>query len=611
MKDIKQLTPVYKNDTYRDFRDLLNKSAEKFADSDAFIIKHKKGRKEVSYEHVSFNRFRDDVNGLGQGLLDEFGVGKRYAIIGKNRYEWLLSYFAVLGGLGICIPLDKGLPYEELESSLVRSYADVLIYDPAHQEQVDKLREEGRTQVKSFICMEENDKTEVNVDRSSKTELYLQDYMAEGREALIAEGEDTADREQACALRYTELCVDPEKIDILLFTSGTTSMAKAVMLSQRNIMSNLEAIEKVIDIEPTDVSMAFLPYHHTFGATGQFAMIAGGAASTYCDGLKYLQKNLVEYKVSVFFCVPLLIESIYKKVMATVKKEGKEKKAALGMKLTGVLKKLGIDIRRKVFAEVLDKLGGNIRLVISGASAIDPEALAGFKAFGIEAIQGYGMTESSPVICAENIYENKIGSIGRPLPGIDVEIFEPNDEGVGELIARGPNVMAGYFENEEETAKTLAGGWLHTGDLAYVDKDGYIFICGRKKNVIVLKNGKNVYPEELEVLISNLPYVEECMVFGQPRNHDGDHKDLAICAKIVYNAAWMKENLSREANVSDSAGETDLDTAKIEAYVKADIDKINETLPTYKQMLRVVVTDQEMIKTTTGKVKRYEEAKKM
>jgi len=588
MKEIKQLTPVYKNDTYRDFRDLLNKAAVKYADSDAFIIKHKKGRKEASYEHVSFNRFRDDVIALGQGLLDEFGVGKRYAIIGKNRYEWLLSYFAVLGGLGICIPLDKGLPYEEMESSLARSYADVLIYDPAHQEQVDKLKAEGRTKVSSFICMDEIRVTEGNMGKSA-----------------------TEGGEQACALRYTDLCVDPEKIDILLFTSGTTSMAKAVMLSQRNIMSNLEGIEKVIDIEPTDVSMAFLPYHHTFGATGQFAMIAGGAASTYCDGLKYLQKNLVEYKVSVFFCVPLLIESVYKKVMATVKKEGKEKKVAFGMKLTKLLMKFGIDVRRKIFGEILEKLGGNIRLVISGASAIDPEALTGFKAFGIEAIQGYGMTESSPVICAENIYENKIGSIGRPLPGIDVEIFEPNEEGVGELIARGPNVMAGYFENEEETAKTLAGGWLHTGDLAYVDKDGFIFICGRKKNVIVLKNGKNVYPEELEVLISNLPYVEECMVFGQPRNHDGDHKDLAICAKIVYNAAWMKENLGQEAGVSGSDGETDLDVAKIEAYVKADIDKINETLPTYKQMLRVIVTDQEMIKTTTGKVKRYEEAKKM
>lgn len=578
MKHIKQLTPVYQNDTYRDFRELLNKAAEKFPERDAFVVKHKVGRKEVEYEHISFLRFRDDVNALGQGLLDEFGRGKRYAVIGKNRYEWMVSYFAVLGGLGICVPLDKGLPYEELESSLARSYADVLIYDPAHQDQVDKLKAEGKTKVSAYICMDE-----------------LADHMARGREAKNAGGGETAACEDACALRYADLCIDPEGIDILLFTSGTTSMAKAVMLSQRNIMSNLEAIEKVIDIEPGDINMAFLPYHHTFGATGQFAMIAGGATTAYCDGLKYLQKNLVEYKVSVFFCVPLLIESIYKRVMTTVKKEGKEKKVLLGMKLTRVLKKLGIDIRRKVFAEVLEKLGGNIRLVISGAAAIDPEALAGFKAFGIEAIQGYGMTEASLVICAENLFEYKLGSIGRSLPGVDVAIFEPNEEGVGELIARGPNVMAGYSENEEETAKTLVDGWLHTGDLAYVDKDGFVFICGRKKNVIVLKNGKNVYPEELEVLINNLPYVDECMVFGQPRNHDGDHKDLAICAKVVYNAAWMKEN--------------DVAKEQIEAFIKADIEKINETLPTYKQMLRVVVTDREMIKTTTGKVKRYEEVK--
>jgi len=359
------------------------------------------------------------------------------------------------------------------------------------------------------------------------------------------------------------------------------------------------AIQKCINVHKGDVSMAFLPYHHTFGATGQFVMLAGGVTTAFCDGLKYLQKNLVEYKVSVFFCVPLLIESVYKKVMATVKKEGKEKTVAFGMKLTKFLMKFGIDIRRKIFKEVLDKLGGEIRLVVSGASAIDPVALEGFKAFGIEAIQGYGMTESSPVISAENIYENKVGSIGRPLPGIEVQIFEPNEEGVGELIARGPNVMYGYYENEEETSKVLVDGWLHTGDLAYVDKDGFIFICGRKKNVIVLKNGKNIYPEELEVLISNLPYVEECMVFGQPRNHDGDAKDLAICAKIVYKPDYMKENHSTE------------DTAEIEKIIKGDIDKINETLPVYKQMLRVVVTDEEMIKTTTGKVKRFEETKKM
>ena len=585
MKDIKELKQRYKNDTYRDFRELLNKAEEKFHDRDAFVIKHKVGRKEVSYEHITFSRFRDDVNAFGQGLLNEFGVGKRFAIIGKNRYEWMTAHFAVLGGLGVSVPLDKGLPYEELESSLARSYADVLIFDPAHKEQVEKLKETGVTSVKNFISMEELE---------GYTSVY--DYMEKGREALTAGG-----------ARYTELCIDPEAIDILLFTSGTTSMAKAVMLCQRNIMSNLEAIEKVIDIIPGDVSMAFLPYHHTFGSVGQFAMIAGGATSAYCDGLKYIQKNLVEYKVSVFFCVPLLIESIYKKVMATVEKEGKAKTVAFGMKLTGALKKIGIDIRRKVFKEVLDKLGGDIRLVISGASAIDPEALEGFKAFGIDAVQGYGMTESSPVICCENLFEYKSGSIGRSLPGVEAKIFEPNEEGVGELIARGPNVMAGYYENEEETSKVLVDGWLHTGDLAYVDKDGYVFICGRKKNVIVLKNGKNVYPEELEVLINNLPYVEECMVFGQPRNHDGDHKDLAICAKIVYNVAWMKENHGLDAWAEGA----ELDQAKIEEIVKADIDKINETLPAYKQMLRVVVTDQEMVKTTTGKVKRYEEAKNL
>lgn len=577
MKNIKQLKPAFKTDSYTDFRDMLNKSADKYGNDDAFIVKHKKSRKEFTYEHITFAMFRDQVNQFGTALLQAGCEGKRIAIIGKNRYEWLVTYFSVLGGLGICVPLDKGLPYEELESSLARSESEVLVFDLDHKKQVEQLKEAGTTKVSLFISMDDLEGYE-----------SVADYIAKGS-AAMAEGYD----------EYLKLPVDNNAINLLLFTSGTTSMAKAVMLSQRNIMSNLEAILQVIDIYPDDISMAFLPYHHTFGAIGQFAMIAGGATTTYCDGLKYLQNNLVEYKVSVFFCVPLLIESIYKKVMATVKKEGKEKTVAFGMKLTSLLLKLGIDIRRKVFKEVLDKLGGNIRLVVSGASAIDPIALEGFKAFGITALQGYGMTESSPVICVENRFEQKTGSIGRPLPGVDVRIDQPDAEGVGELIARGPNVMYGYYENEEETSKVLVDGWLHTGDLAYADKDGYVFICGRKKNVIVLKNGKNVYPEELEVLINNLPYVEECMVFGQPRYNDGDERDLAVCAKIVYKKDYMKDNYDAE------------DPEKIEAVVKADIDKINETLPTYKQMLRIITTDQEMTKTTTGKVKRFEEAKNL
>lgn len=575
MENIKQLTPAFDGYVYTDFRDMLNRSAERYGEHDAFIVKKGRSRKNAEYEHISFRRFRDDVKSFGEGLLAKHGAGRKIAIIGKNRYEWLLSYFTILGGLGVCVPLDKGIPYEELESSLIRSGSDILIFDSDHEELIKRLIENDTTKVHTFISMD-------------PVEGFpsVGDYIREG-EAFAASGKGA----------YEKLEVNPEKVDLLLFTSGTTSMAKAVMLSQRNIMANLEAIEKIIYVTPEDVSMAFLPYHHTFGAIGQFVMISRGATTTYCDGLKYLQKNLVEYKVSVFFCVPLLIESIYKKVMATVKKEGKEKKLAMGMKLANIAEKFGIKVRRKLFKEVLDKLGGNIRLVVSGASAIDPVAMEGFKSFGITALQGYGMTESSPVICVENRYEQKNGSIGRPLPGLEVRILDPDEKGVGELIARGPSIMSGYYENEEETAKALEDGWLHTGDLAYTDEDGFVFICGRKKNVIVLKNGKNVYPEELEILINNLPYVEECMVYGEPRHDDGDDKDLAVCAKIVYSTEYMKEH----------EGITEHDD--IDEFIRKDIDAINETLPVYKKMLRIITTDKEMIKTTTGKVKRYEELK--
>ncbi|MEY8365831.1 AMP-binding protein [Anaerovoracaceae bacterium 41-7] len=575
MKKIQELKQVFHPVFHENFRALLDYSAQAYQGDDAFIVKHKKGKKEVSYEHITFEEFRHRVDYLGTAFLQRGFQGKRIAIIGKNCCEWMLAYFSTLCGLGISVPLDKGLPYEEVESSLIRSKADVLVFDPAHLDIVTALQENQNTQVESFISM-------------SPLEGY------EDIPALIKEGHDAL---TAGFVEYRKLPIDGKATSIILFTSGTTSMAKAVQLSQYNITANVYAMLKVEDIRHGDINMAFLPYHHTFGSTGQVVMLAAGVTTTFCDGLKYLQKNIVEYKVSLFVCVPLLIESIYKKIMATVKKQGLEKKVTFGLKLSKLLLKVGIDIRRKLFKEILDQLGGNLRYVISGASAIDPEALEGFNNFGITAVQGYGMTEASPVLAAENTWQHKTGSIGMAMPGVELAIDEPNSEGIGELIARGPNVMCGYYENEEETAAILADGWLHTGDLAYLDKDGYVFICGRKKNVIVLKNGKNVYPEELEILISNLPYVEENMVFGQPRKADGDEKDLALCAKIVYKPDYMKETY----------GTTDPD--EIEQIIKKDIDIINEELPTYKQMLRIIVTDQPMIKTTTGKVKRHEEAK--
>jgi len=576
MKELKHLKPAFNLDLpkYRDLRDMLNGSAARYPKNNAFIIKHKKSKTDISYEYITFEMFRDQVNQLGAGMLQAGFAEKNIAVIGKNSYPWLQSYFAVLCGLGTCVPLDRGLPYDELESSLIRSYADVLIYDPDMTDMIEEIKKNGKTQVKTFIAMREHG-----------DELSVPALMEEGRKVLES-GDDT----------YLNLPIDPHAVTILLFTSGTTSMAKAVMLSQDNLTSNVYALLRCEDVRSTDVNMAFLPYHHTFGSTGQLAMIGGGAATAYCDGLKYLQKNIVEYKVSLFFCVPLLVESIYKKVMATVKKQGMEKKVAFGRKLSKFLLKFGIDIRRKLFKEILDQLGGNLRFVISGAAAIDPEAIEGFNDFGIKAVQGYGMTEAAPVITAENHREQEYGSIGRPIEGVEVEIFEPNEEGIGELIARGPNVMHGYFENEEATAETLADGWLHTGDLAYISEGGYIYICGRKKNVIVLKNGKNVYPEEIEVLIAGLPYVEEVMVFGQQKGDD--ERDIALSTKIVYKADVLKED-----------GLTDAD--EINAHIKKDIDAINDTLPVYKQILRVITTDQPMIKTTTGKVKRYEETKNL
>lgn len=564
---IPNLKKQFDAEEYTDVKQLLKRSCEKYGEDNAYVIKHKNGR-DVSYEYITYKRYYQMITAFCNGLAESGYKGKRLAIIGNNCLEWTIGYFAQLCGNGVVIPLDKGLPYEELTSSLNRSYADVLLFDKAHLALIREIQESGECDGLEYICM--ND---------------VEGYQT--LEALIEKGEK-AERDY-----FAEYVIDPDATNIILFTSGTTSLAKAVQLTHRNVASNIYALNITEDIRRGDRSMAFLPYHHTFGIMAQIIMLSAGVMTAYCDGLKYIQKNIVEYKLTVFVCVPLLIESIYKKIMATVRKEGLEKKVKFGVALSRFLLKFGIDVRRKLFKDIHEQLGGNLRFVISGASAIDPEALKGLSDFGIFAFQGYGMTETSPVLAAENHVESRAGSIGKAIPGVELCVDEPNEEGIGELIARGPNVMKGYFENQEATDEILIDGWLHTGDLARVDEDGFVYICGRKKNVIVLKNGKNVYPEELETLIANLPYVEENMVYGEPKKHDGDETDLALVAKIVYRPEAMQELYGLT------------DPGEIEQKIKTDIDVINTQVPVYKQLLRVHVTDEPMIKTTTGKVKRY------
>ena len=557
---------------FSSIRDCLKNAIKKYPQNKAFIIKHKEG-KNVTYTEITYEKYGKDMQSLGTALIDLGLENKRIAIIGKNSYEWILTYTSVVSGVGVVVPLDKGLQANEIVMSVQRSKVEAIVFDKEFIEVVNKMKQENSTNLKYFICMDSNENKEI---------LYLYDLIKSGEEKV--KNNDT---------RYEKHKIDPDEMTSLVFTSGTTSASKGVMLSNRNIANNLYELNRSEKIYDTDINMAFLPFHHTFGSTGIMLFLSNGTTNVFCDGLRHIQENMKEYKVSVFVCVPLLLESMYKKIMAQVKKQGKTNLIKFARKLSKLLLKLGIDIRRKLFKQILDELGGNIRFVVSGAAAIDKEVIESFNDFGILTVQGYGLTETSPVASAENDYHQRAGSIGVPLPGVEIKIHEPNEAGIGEVAIKGKNVMLGYYEMEEETNKVLKDGWFYSGDLGYMDKDGYIFITGRKKNVIVLKNGKNIYPEEIEALLVKLPYVAEVMVFGKEKG-----EDLLLSAKIVYNEEYVKQNYQ---NMSEE---------EFEKVVWNDIKEINKTLPQYKYIKNLILTNEPMVKTTTAKIKRFEEIKK-
>ena len=564
---------LYKAERFDNIRDIISNSVKLYPNNVAFKIKHKNG-KDVSYTNITYTDFQKDINEFGTGLAKLGFKDKRVAVIGKNCYEWGLTYFAVLNGLGVLVPLDKGLPEAEIEMSIKRSKAEVIVFEKTYENVIKDILNKETTNLKQAICMEKSDVENI---------LSINDVKNIGKEEL-AKGNDI----------FVNAEIDNKKMAAIIFTSGTTSMSKAVMLSHYNIASNIYCMQCVEKVYDTDVNMAFLPFHHTFGSTGLLFFLSHGATNVFCDGLRYIQENLKEYQVSVFVCVPLLLEAMYKKIMHQVEKQGKTGIVKKGIKISKFLLKFGIDIRRKLFKEILDNLGGKLRFVISGASAIDKNVAEGFNNFGILTIQGYGLTETSPVLTAENAKAIRYGSIGFPLPEVEIKIDNPNEEGIGEIVAKGPNVMLGYYEDEQATNEVLKDGWFHTGDLAKIDKDGFIFITGRKKNVIVLKNGKNVYPEELELLINNFPYVAESMVFGMPKDDD-----LVVSAKIVYNEDFVKQ---KYGNINED---------ELKEIIWKDIKEINKQVPTYKYIKNLVVSNEPMVKTTTAKVKRFEEIKKI
>ena len=559
---------------FKNIKEIIYNSAKVFSKNIAFIIKHKNGDK-VTYENKTYKNLLEDINSFGTKLYDLGYKNKRIAVVGRNRYEWVVAHLSnLLGGI-VSIPLDKELQVDELESCLIRSKADAVVFDEKYIENIEEIKRRNNTNLKEYICMSKNEK--------------YKDFWS-----LLKDGKNLLKRGKK---EYVSTKIDENKMAILLFTSGTTAKSKAVMLSQKNIASNVYAMLLVEDFRPTDVNLAFLPFHHIFGSTEMIVMLACGIATAFPDGLRYVAQNLKEYKVSVFVGVPLLVEAIYKKIEQEIEKKGKTKLINKAKKVSNFLLKFKIDVRRKLFKEVIDALGGSMRFVISGGAPLDKRVAQGFNELGIKLVQGYGLTETAPVIAAENCKKVKYGSIGIPMDNVEVEIVDKDEDGVGELRVKGPNVMLGYYENEEETNKVLKDGWFYTGDLGYFDKDGFLFLTGRRKDMIVLKNGKKVFPEELETLINRLDIVKECIVYGIP--DEKDKNDVKLSVKVVYDKDVAKE---KYPNMSEE---------ELKKVIWEKIKEINKTFPPYKYIKNMILTDEELIKTTTKKVKRNEEIKRI
>ncbi len=567
--------PLYKVEKITDLKDMINKSVAKFSDRPAYVFKtEKKGE----FKEITYKQLKNDIDSLGTALINLGLEGKRVAVIGENRYEWGVTYLAVVNGTGTIVPLDKALPENEIESLIIRSGVEAIVYSNKYNEIMNDLKEKKNTDLKYFISMD--------LDESENGIISFKKLLTRGKELL-----ENGDK------RFIDAKINVEEMRIMLFTSGTTSKSKAVMLSHKNIASNLMDISSVLKVREDDRFLSFLPLHHTFECTTGFLLpLSVGASIAFCDGIRHIAENIKEYDITFMVSVPVLYENMCKKIMKSIKDQGKGTTVNVGMKVSNALLKVGLDIRGKLFKQVHDSLGSKLRLLVAGGAALDPDTEKTFNSLGINMVQGYGLTESSPVIAVEDDKYKKIGSIGKALPTLDVKIDKPNEEGIGELLVKGPTIMLGYYENEEATKETIdKEGWLHTGDLAKIDKDGFIFITGRKKFVIVLKNGKNIYPEELEILINKIAGVKECFVYGKPED-DGDYK---ISAKIVYDKEIMKEayGVEEEKDIKE----------KLWKEVKA----INKTMPKYKYIKGIIVTEEELIKTTTRKVKRNIEMKKI
>ena len=560
-----------------DVKHMIESSAELFGDNVAFRQKYNHNGE---YETITYREMLRRVNALGTQLIEEGFEGERIAVIGMNCSEWGIAYLAVLNGVGVVVPLDKELGMRDLQEQSSRADVTCVILKGDKLERTFReIVDSGKTKIRKLIRMDGEEVT--------PTELVdSQQRMIEKGQALI----DGGDR------RYLDAIIDATGMSILLFTSGTTGLAKGVMLSHRNIAVDLMISPTVLKVNPWDIFFSVLPLHHTYECTSGFLIpLYKGASIAYCEGLKYIPRNLKEAKPTMFLGVPAIFEMMYSKIWKTVRKEGKEKTLKRAIKLNNILKKIGIDLSRKLFKDIHAVFGGNMREMITGGAAINPDTLQGLKDFGINALQGYGLSECAPMGAINPDKMTKNESVGLPFPAMELKVEDKDEDGIGEIWIRGGNVMLGYYENPEATAECMEDGWFKTGDLGYLDEDGYIILTGRKKNVIITANGKNVFPEELEYHLGEVPFVKESMVFAEETS---DGSDIMVVAAVRLDDEEVKETLG------------EVDDAAIEKAVWDEVDRINAQMPFYKRIKRLIIREEDFVKNTSNKIIRYTDENK-
>ncbi len=550
------------NSTISNIKDMLYKSGEKYADRPAY---------EINNNIVTHKEFRDKVNYLGTALMNMGLKGKRIAVIGQNSFNWEMAYLSIVCGTGAVVPLDKTLPENELENLVKRSEVNAIFFDEKYEDIIKNISQKDDNNLQILISMGEV---------KNKESVYSQSKLLEKGKELINNGNRD----------FIDSNIDENAMNILLFTSGTTSKSKAVMLSHKNICSNLMSINDRLKINENDTFLSVLPLHHVFECTVGFLYpLYTGSKIVFGRGLRHITEDLKANKISVLLCVPAVYENIYKNIRKKFEKEGN---LELLKSMEAKAENCPMNERKEMFKQIHESLSTNTKILVSGAAALDPEVEKGFRLWGFNMVQGYGLTETSPVIAVGSEDNYKPSSIGSALNGIKAKIINPNQDGIGELAVKGDSIMLGYLNDEVATQKVFNDGWFLTGDLATIDEDGYIFICGRKKSVIVLKNGKNIFPEEMEKLVNKIDGVKESFVFGKITNRTKD--DIRLNVEIVYD----KDEVQNTYNVNT------LD--EIYKTFHQKIKEVNSLMPSYKAIRGIVFSEEPLIKTSTNKIKRDE-----